>query len=143
VCADLSPHMLEHAAGLRGRGALPLRADLLRLPLAGGSFDHAFCIRLFHHLPRRDLRTAMLGELGRVVRGKVVITFFHPVSFHNLRRWLRRILTGRKSPRVSFGAGTLAAEAAAAGLRLERTLAVAAYRKDLWFAVLGKREIGV
>jgi hypothetical protein len=39
---------------------------------------------------------------------------------------------------VSFTAGTLAREAAAVGLRLERTAAVAAYRKDLWFAVLGK-----
>ena len=137
-CGDLSPHMLEHAAALRGSGAIPFRGDLLRLPLAAGSFDHAFCIRLLHHIPGPEVRRSMLRELARVTRGKVVVTFFHPVSFHNLERWVLRLLTGRKSPRVSFTAATLDRDAAAAGLRVERTAAVSAYRKDLWFAVLGK-----
>jgi SAM-dependent methyltransferase len=138
TCADLSSAMLEHAATLRERGAISLRADLARLPLAPGTFDHAFCIRLFHHLPSPGVRRIMLGELGRVTRGNVVLTFFHPISFHNLERWIARLLAGRRSPRVCFTSGTLAREAATVGLRLERTVALGAYRRDLWFAVLGK-----
>lgn len=136
VCADLSADMIAKALESLGGRARFLRADLLRLPLAPKSFDLAFSIRLFHHLGDPGVRMAMLRELGRVARGKVVITFFHPVSFHNLQRWVERILLGRRSPRVCFTARTLAREAAAAGLRLECTRAVRAYAKDLWFAVL-------
>jgi ubiquinone/menaquinone biosynthesis C-methylase UbiE len=138
--ADLSSDMLCEASSALGKEARLLRADLLRLPFSGGSFDHAFCIRLFHHLPSPATRVAMLRELGRVTRGSVVLTFFHPISTHNFARWLRGKLTGRKSFRFSFTCGTLRLEASMAGLALERAIAVRAYQKDLWFAVLGKAK---
>lgn len=136
--ADLSRDMLLEASSALGSEARLLRADLTRLPFPGESFDHAFCIRLFHHIPSPAIRVAMLRELARVTRGIVVLTFFHPISTHNFARWLRGRLTGKKSLRVSFTPRTLHREAAEAGLTLERTLAVSAYQKDLWFAVLRK-----
>ena len=136
TCGDLSADMVA-AAGRSLDSAIPrLRADLLHLPFADQSFDHAFAIRIFHHLPTPEIRIQALRELSRVARQKVILTFFHPISLHSARRWIQGKLTGRPSRRARFGTKTLAAEAGEAGLEVELTRGLRPYLKDLWFAVL-------
>ncbi|MBI4161214.1 MAG: methyltransferase domain-containing protein [Acidobacteria bacterium] len=69
IAMDRSPEILRHAADrLRGSARVGiLRADALRLPLADGSVDIAFCSQVLHHLPDAAA-AAVLGEMGRVSR---------------------------------------------------------------------------
>ncbi|MFH9727746.1 methyltransferase domain-containing protein [Streptomyces sp. NPDC017254] len=79
--ADLTPEMLEQAAGA-GRGgadgtATLLLTDVGRLPVRDGALDAVFGAGLISHLaePVADLR-----ELARVVRPGGRLALFHPIG---------------------------------------------------------------
>ena len=78
-----------------------LRADARRLPVADGAFDVVICSQVLHHF-RRDDGIALLRELDRVARRRVIVSDirrswlavagiwlaswplrFHPVSRHD------------------------------------------------------------
>ena len=126
VSVDISPDMVREARGAGGRG---LQAEIEHLPLADRSVDGAVCFRFLHHLPTRAARVAVLRELARVSRRFVVLTWFHPVSAHHLRR----LLAG-DSARHSQTLGELRREAGEAGLVLRAWRAQAPYLRDLWIA---------
>ncbi len=126
VSLDISPDMLQAARILSGRGVL---GELERLPLADRALDGALCFRFLHHVPTRAQRIAILRELSRVSRRFVVLSWFHPLSLHHLRR----ALSG-DSTRFTLTRGQMLAEASEAGLEFEAARAQAPYLRDLWLA---------
>jgi ubiquinone/menaquinone biosynthesis C-methylase UbiE len=88
-----------------------------RLDARDGAYDTAVCWRLLHHLTEADDRRRVLRELARVARRAVV------VSFADAGTWKARgeRLRGRRRRQALRSVEELAAEAAEAGLRLERT----------------------
>lgn len=78
IGADLTPGMLRAAARAgRGRLALLVEADAVRLPVASGSLDAVLAAGLLHHLadPAAGLR-----EFARVCRPGGVLGLFHPIG---------------------------------------------------------------
>jgi ubiquinone/menaquinone biosynthesis C-methylase UbiE len=133
ILADASSVMLEVA-----REEHPhLQAQYLltraeRIELADGSVDIAFCHRLLHHIRDRALRARILGELARVSKQYVILSYF-PSGFRTrIRWWLRRLLgmakegTGPVSQRAFFE------EAASHGLRLVRAATIRRFPSALF-----------
>lgn len=78
VVADLTPEMLaEFVARGRRSGALPVLADVSRLPLPRSSMDAIFAAGLLPHL---EDPVAGLAELARVCRSGGRLAVFHPIS---------------------------------------------------------------
>jgi SAM-dependent methyltransferase len=139
LCADLSEAMRDETRRrLDGReGFLGVRAlDLDAAPPDEAVADLVVCFRFLHHLPDAEARARVLRHLRALTRRHVLLSFHHPVSFHNLQRLLRRVFTGRRSDRHTIGVRRLRREAAAAGLEVVSTRALAAWRRELWVARL-------
>jgi SAM-dependent methyltransferase len=84
VAVDLTPEMLGEARRLgRNRVALLVEADVLALPLAGGSLDAVLAAGLLSHLPDP---AAGLAELARVCRPGARLALFHPIGRAALAR---------------------------------------------------------
>jgi hypothetical protein len=126
VSFDISPDMARAALATSGRAAV---AELEHLPLADRSVDLAVCFRFLHHVPTRAQRVGILKELARVSRRYVVLTWFHPVSLHHLRR-----LFARDSMRFALTRRQIVDEASEAGLSLDASRAQLPYLRDLWLA---------
>ena len=138
--ADLSEAMrretlrrLAGREGFQGVVALDLEAPQVDPTWAA---DLVVCFRFLHHLPDAAARARVLANLARLARRDLLLSFHHPVSVHNLARAGRRLLTGRRGDRHALTATRLGREAASAGLRLQGTTALAAWRRDLWLAWL-------
>ena len=122
---DAAAEMLSAAPReLHARRALA-RAD--RLPLRSASVDAVVCCRLLHHLEGRAARQALLGELARVTRGPVIVSFWDRDAWPS---WRRRLgLSGpARDRRIALTRGEVQGELAAAGLEL---VAFAAHRRYL------------
>jgi len=145
-CGDLSPAMRSQTdARLAGRELFAgVTAFDLEDPGSGSSqtADLVVCLRFLHHLPDRDHRVRVLATLRGLCDGHVLLSFHHPVSFHNLRRGLRRLLTGTRGDRHTLFPGALREEAAEAGLELLHVRALAAYRREFWLALLRPNDVG-
>ena len=126
VSLDISPDMVQAASSLSGRGVI---GELEHLPLADRALDGALCFRFLHHVPTREQRVAILRELARVSRRFVVVSWFHPLSLHHLRR----AFSG-DSQRFALTLRQLRAEASEAGLEFEAARAQAPFLRDLWLA---------
>lgn len=127
LALDVNPWMLAYAQ----REALPERCvqgDLRRLPLAEQVVDAAIVIRIFHYLEQPAERRAVLAELARVVRGRIVLSFMHPVAFAPLVK--------RRPTRKTQTLAAIRADAAACGLRVARVRPVLPFVKRLWFVAL-------
>lgn len=137
--ADLSPAMRAQAearlagqAGWGGAVAMDLEAVAPDTPPA----DLVVCLRFLHHLPDAPARARVLRGLARLTAHDVLLSFHHPISLHNLRRWWRARLTGRRSDRHVITPRQLRVEAQAAGLAWQRALPLARWRRELWIAHL-------
>lgn len=137
VQVDRDPAMVLAAGGAFARACASVHA----LPFNDGAFGGALCMRLLQHIETSAERIKILGELGRVSRGPVVVSFFDAASLQHLRRKLRSIRGKRPSGRVSIRRACFAREAAAAGLQVvtmsalrrfvgEQTLALCLPRGD-------------
>jgi SAM-dependent methyltransferase len=112
VGVDFARPMLEIAR----EGGVPLvRASAFRLPFAGRAFAAVACVRLLHHYRPED-RAAILRELARVARDRVVVTVFDAGSFKHRRRLRREKARGRPSLRFGVRIGEFLDEARAACL---------------------------
>lgn len=138
--ADLSPAMRAQARarmgevpGVLGVHALDLEAVPTESPLAA---DLVVCFRFLHHLPDEATRHRVLCGLRRLTKRDLLLSFHHPVSAHNARRVLRRWLGGPVGDRHTLSVGRLRREAAAAGLCLVGSRALAAWRREFWVAHL-------
>ncbi|MCP5181514.1 MAG: class I SAM-dependent methyltransferase [Pseudomonadales bacterium] len=132
IAADYSTHMLgqaeQYAASLpiAGRERVSFqREDVMAISLPDRSVDVAIANRLFHHYPTPALRRRALGELARVSRQRVVVSYFSNVALSALRFHLLNRLRGRTpTDRVPIWPREFAADVEAAGLRIVRTHAV-------------------
>lgn len=71
-----------------------VEGDLLALPFADRSFDVVVCCRLLHHLDDRALEL-VLGELSRVTRRLLIVSYWSGSSWPG---WRRRLRLGRLDP---------------------------------------------
>ena len=136
VGADISPTMLA-AARKQDSVMGYVRADLEAPPWRQGSVDAVVSTRFLMHLPRKR-RPAMLGALAELARGPLVATVCHPHTLKSFTRVLRRALgiKAKRPPRLRRR--DLAAEAAAAGLLIERVIPVVPLLSEVWVVVLRK-----
>jgi ubiquinone/menaquinone biosynthesis C-methylase UbiE len=141
--ADFSPEMLSQS---RRKGSSPGRAvvgDLHGLlPYRDDSFDLVLCWRFLHHLPGLEAVESIMSELARVTHRWVIVSFFHPLSFHNLQRKVRTLLGGNSGCRYPHKPGMVQDAARVGGLELKWTAAQLPYLKDLWAAVFVKQAKG-
>jgi ubiquinone/menaquinone biosynthesis C-methylase UbiE len=110
------------------------RASALEIPLPDRSVDVVVSFRLSHHLETPALRERHLGELFRVAKKAVIVTWFSATSLKNLLREVRVRLTGKK-PKNVMQNQRVRAIAEACGFRQQR-------RKPL-FVIGSGHELGM
>ena len=137
--ADRSRAMLATARDAAGGAGTPLvHADAGALPFDGSAFDAVVCFRFLHHLPP-ERAAAVVAELCRVARCDVVVSHFHPISLHHLRRTLSGLLRGRPASRHAVLPATLDAWFSRHGFEPVGRRAQAAWLRDLWVAHYRRR----
>lgn len=137
VHADGALAMLRQARGDQRAPAPAVAADALAMPFADRCLDGVVMFRFLHHLAAPQ-RGQAVAEACRVARRFVVVSFFHPCSFHHLQRRLRQ-LAGGPQTRFPVGLATLRREFAAHGFALQRTAADLPFARDLWLASFARR----
>ena len=126
VASDVSAEMLDLARSQSkdtGDVVHLVQADLLALPFADDAFDAVVCVRFVHHLRSGRTRVEALGELARVSRRYVVMTFFDYLGAWGMRQGWKR-LRGKKPNPSAVPLARFQAEAARAGLRFVRSVRV-------------------
>jgi ubiquinone/menaquinone biosynthesis C-methylase UbiE len=108
---DLAGAMLAQRQNQR---SWALQGSLHQLPLADDSVDLAFCFRVLHHFPERELRIQVLRELARVSRKWVLTSYY---DAHSLPIWRDR-LRGRERSLTPVSHAQFTQEAAQAGLKV-------------------------
>ena len=132
VQADGSLAMLREAR-MRAPEAVPrILANAMAMPFADRAVDGVVVFRLLHHLPP-DVARTVLAEACRVARRFVVVSFFHPVSAHHLRRTLGQWFGGTPT-RFARTLGAVRRDCAQHGFRLLHTAADRPFARDLWVA---------
>jgi SAM-dependent methyltransferase len=133
IGADISPAMLEVARERGGVGHV--RADLETPPLRAASVDAVVSTRFLMHLPP-GIRPRVLATLADLARGPLVATVCHPYTVKHFGRAVRRTLGrhAKRSPRLTRR--EVAAEVAAAGLRLEHVIPVLPILSEVWVIVV-------
>jgi SAM-dependent methyltransferase len=141
TAVDLSPTMVAEARDALAVQARAGRVDFAvasadRLPFPDAAFDTVVCHRLLHHLGLAADRAAVLREVRRVARRRVVL------SFSDASTWKARIqgLGGVKRRRSVLTPAEIEREARAVGLLLDgpplrlatlfSTVAVAVFRVE-------------
>lgn len=109
------------------------RADAADLPFADRGVAGVVCLRFLHHLPPRRA-AAVVAELGRVADRYVVVSFFHPVSAHGLRRRVRELLTRRARARHALWPSRLRGWMIEHGFELHDLAAQRRWLRDFWIA---------
>jgi ubiquinone/menaquinone biosynthesis C-methylase UbiE len=139
---DISPAMLartrEKMRRFRAEDRV-MAGDLEKLPFSDGEFDGAVCFRFFSHLPDDQLRRQVVGELCRVARQYVIISFFHPVAVHNLKRLLQTKLMGKPQAHYFVRPNALDSLFAPHGYQRVHLAAQSRYLKSLWLAVFRRK----
>lgn len=129
VC-DYSPAMVAYcqaegkdAYGIDMPGA---QGDLFgELPFAPDSFDGALCVRMLHNTLESERRALVFKALARVTRDWIVVTYYGDPLVHRVQFVLRKQLASNPRATMAFvEPRQLAREAASAGLKVERDMAV-------------------
>ncbi len=150
ISLDLSHHMLVKAmertadvgAGLAGQGlAADAGANFFagaissQLPLPDKCVDLSLTIRHYHHVHDRERRIAMLGELNRVTRRRVILTFYRSGTFHHAQRLVKKVKP--KIKQITFRSiDQFLEETGKAGLEVERIIKLTRMVHSQTFAVL-------
>lgn len=138
VLVDRDEQMVRAAA----RGQPRVCASIHRLPFGSGTFHGALCMRLFHHIPTSEERRRILGELRRVTRGPVILSFFHSLSLQNLRRELGRRLGRRRSGRCAVRWRVMREDLHDAGFEVVATRPLARFLSEQWIVLVRPRAGG-
>jgi ubiquinone/menaquinone biosynthesis C-methylase UbiE len=121
VCgADISSQMLKVAKERLsnfGESIELHQADAERLPFEEKQFDSATCIRLFGHIPL-ETRVKILKEMKRVTKGPFIAAYYLSEPVANIKRKIRKSLTGDKSPWFPISKKDLKEEINSANLRI-------------------------
>jgi hypothetical protein len=118
-------------------------ASCTRLPFADDAFAGSLCLRLLHHVPTSAERVAILGELRRVTRGPIVVSFFWSVTLQHARRLLARRLGKVRSGRHAITLRRLCRDAADAGLAVAAMVPIAPFVSEQCVALLQRSEPGL
>jgi 2-polyprenyl-3-methyl-5-hydroxy-6-metoxy-1,4-benzoquinol methylase len=97
TAADYSEPMLAAARRHTESAAARVRfrrEDILSTTFADAEFDAVICNRLLHHYPEAELRRAVLAELARICRGRLVVSFYWNLALSALRFHLRNRIKG-------------------------------------------------
>jgi hypothetical protein len=95
--------------------------------------------RLLHHIVDPAIRLQILGEAARVSRQKVLISFYHPVSFTALRLKIKNQFSQKKKLRGTFTHWRLKKDAEHCGLEISETKSYQKFVSINWFACLTKK----
>jgi SAM-dependent methyltransferase len=128
--SDISLPMLKLVKGSFQSRRL-LRADALRMPFRDGAFQGLLSIRLLHRIKEKDIRVGMLREMGRVVDGTFLVTYYTKWN----TKGVRRMLQGRY-PGLSLA--EVGEDVRAAGLRIVEAMPVKRLSMQQWFFIIGK-----
>jgi ubiquinone/menaquinone biosynthesis C-methylase UbiE len=145
IGGDISPAMIAEArreAERQPQAELVQEfvvADAEHLQFADNSVDCVVMWRFLHHVRDPKIRQNILKEVARVSRSKVLISFHHPISFTNLRKWAQRLLSGDTHGSAAVTQWRLKREANNCGLRLFETRGYRKYISINWFACLTKQ----
>jgi SAM-dependent methyltransferase len=104
TAGDLSDSMIEITrknVAAQGLDIPVTRADVEQLAFGNRSFDSVISFRLFHHFPTAEIRARVVKELCRVADGHVALSYFSPLSFTSIRRWMRAARGGRQSQKFA------------------------------------------
>ena len=112
---------------------LTVQADSLALPFADQSLDGTVMFRFLHHLPP-DLAQIALAEACRVSRRYLVVSFFHPISAHGLRRRLMELFTRRDRTRHAVTLASLRTWLHPHGFSLHRFGGERRFLREFWLA---------
>ena len=125
--ADNSQNMLDTGMALRP-GAVTARIEeafqcsAFATGLADNFADCVFCIRLLHHIQKREDRIQMLKEFARISRDTVIVSLWVDGNFRawryklNQERKMRERGTATPRDRFMVERGEIESEFAAAGL---------------------------
>jgi 2-polyprenyl-3-methyl-5-hydroxy-6-metoxy-1,4-benzoquinol methylase len=100
--ADVSREIVNiarQAVAASGLNCPVHRQDIQRLTFPDRSFDTVICLRLFHKLPTPELRQSIIGELCRVSRHYVLLSYISAWSSTSLNRTLPVVLGVNKPDR--------------------------------------------
>jgi len=150
ISLDLSHHMLAKAlertdqvgAELAGQGLAAeagasffANAVSSQLPLPDKCVDLSLTVRHFHHVHDRERRSAMLGELNRVTRQRIILTFYRNGTLHHAQRLVKKVKPLVKQ--ITFRSiDQFVAETGEAGLEVERIIKLKRMVHSQTFAVL-------
>jgi ubiquinone/menaquinone biosynthesis C-methylase UbiE len=132
----------QQRGGLAPKVPFHLR-DILSTGYADDEFDGVTCIRLFHHFYESAVRRRALIELRRICRGPIVVTFRNSFALDYLWYWANaRLRRSRQLHMLPIPMTTFAAEIDAAGLQIDKRIAVRWGISSRWFLVLRRRPSG-
>jgi ubiquinone/menaquinone biosynthesis C-methylase UbiE len=123
---DISPQMLEVARKrLSAFGELvKLRqGEAEHLPFEERFFDSATCIKLMGHVPPKT-RIKILREIKRITKGPFVVAYYISGPVVNIKRKIKKLLTGNKAPWFPAPENCLKKEVASANLKILREKSV-------------------
>lgn len=141
IGVDAARAILVHARGRAaelGLRALWVQGDAARLPLPDDAVDAVFCNRLLHHILQPGERAVILGELRRVARRYVIVSFFDYHRFGTVRRLLKRLKGSRPNYAAQPTREAFIAEALACGLRLQEIVPTGPFWVAQHYLVLEK-----
>jgi len=118
----------------QGRG---ICASLFALPFADDAFDGVLCIRLLHHRYTKTERLRLLGELARVSRRIVLLSFYRTTPLHALARHWR----GPRGRLEMLSFVQFHNLVSASGLRFQRVCSLLKFCHAQTFVVLSKNPI--
>lgn len=150
VSLDVSHHMLTRAVGRSDEVGAELSEQGLaadagahffvgayssQLPLPDKCVDQSLTVRHYHHVHDRVRRIAILGELNRVTRQRIVLTFYRSGTVHHAQRLVKKVKP--KIKKITFRSiDQFVEEASEAGLEVERIIKLKRVVHSQTFAVL-------
>ena len=143
TASDISEPMLKRATEkLQPFGAhhCVQPGDIEHLAYPSRHFAAVVCFRFFHHLPSEELRNQVISELCRVSDDLVIVTFFHPLAFHNLKRYVQSRIGSRPWYHHPVWPDQLDGWFARHGFERVYLAAQGRYRRSLWIAAFKRRR---
>jgi SAM-dependent methyltransferase len=138
VGADRSRAMLAELRAADHQRMPLVQSDARHLPFADRSFDGVVVFRFLHHLTDETAQ-AVVAEAARVADRFVVVTFFHPVSLHGLRRRLAAAAKGRPPTRFAIRYGRLRTWLSDRGFEPVGHAAERPFAREFWVAAFERR----
>ncbi|MCA8943597.1 MAG: methyltransferase domain-containing protein [Planctomycetes bacterium] len=135
IGGDRSAAMLHEVLAV-DPNAWVVQCDTGRLPFPDHGVNGAVVFRLLHHL-ERGAAERTVREAARVAADWVLVSFFHPISGHNVSRSLRAI-AGKARTRHTLWPHLIRRWMRAAGFEHAHFVAESPYRRDLWIGVFSR-----